>query len=120
MWRKWMAERRARRVPQQQMLDLPALAMRVSVLEDSFDKLEGQYKSLRGYVYAKKGLVGPPGEPPPGDVPPAAPVEPSGRVSTSKAPTSSGPAPESRDELRRRLTREGVFIPGKPPVHREG
>jgi hypothetical protein len=110
MWRKWVADRLLRSAPQQQQLDLQPLAMRLTVLEDRQDKLEGQYKSLRGYVYAKKGLVGPPGEPPPGDI-----VQ-----SASGGAPSASPAPSaSRDELRRMLTSTGRFIPGKPPVHRE-
>lgn len=29
------------------------------------------------------------------------------------------PKPETRDELRARMVRQGRFIPGKPPVHSE-
>lgn len=31
----------------------------------------------------------------------------------------AGEKPESRNELRARLVRQGRFIPGKPPVHQE-
>jgi len=79
----------------------------MDALETRQLRLEEQFRSLRGYVYAKKGLVGPPGEAPAGDIDAArSAVAPKGTAS-----------PESRDELRRRMVREGRFIPGQPPKH---
>jgi hypothetical protein len=86
----------------QHVLDLRE---RVDALENTVLRMDNQFRQLRGYVYAKKGLVGegaPPGPPP------AAP-------STEVSP----PQKETREQLRARLVREGRFIPGKPPVHSE-
>lgn len=66
------------------------------------ERLEGQHISLRGYVYAKKGLVGS------GEAPPAA--------EQGALPFS---APLSRDELRRQLVTSGRFVPGHAPRHQE-
>lgn len=90
-----------------QRLDL--LAEQQMILEDRQLRLDEQYRSLRGYVYAKKGLVGPAGEPPPGDR-----VLPGGE----QAPTQR-PAQMTRDELRRSLVTSGRFIPGHAPKHQE-
>jgi hypothetical protein len=52
------------------------------------ERLENQHLSLRGYVYAKKGNVGPPNIAPPG-------------AASGPTPTSTAAQPRlSRDELR--------------------
>jgi len=69
------------------------------------ERLEGQHLSLRGYIYAKKGLVGPAGAPPP---------------AAEQGPLpQSPPQPLARDELRKLLVTTGRFFPGKPPKHQE-
>lgn len=118
MWRKWLAEKRSRSVPVQQEIDLAGLQtelrnaatevkMRMTALENEFDKLHGQYKSMRGYVYAKRGAV---------ELPP----EPSAAVASATGPAvAAAAAPLTRDELRRSLVTTGRFVPGKPANHRE-
>lgn len=83
--------------------DIRALNQRIEELEDRQLRLEDQYRRLRGYVYVKKGLVGPADAPPPGEV--------------GGAATPAPPRPMSRDELRRSLVASGRFIPGQPPKH---
>lgn len=85
------------------------LRSHVESLETRMLRLEEQFRSLRGYVYAKKGIVGPPGEGPSGEISP-----PRSGVAAPQAA-----APMSRDELRRSLVTTGRFVPGKPPVHGE-
>lgn len=75
-------------------------------LSTDFERLEDQYMSLRGYVYAKKGLVGPPGEAPPGDAPPV-----------HGSPLNLATPLSERDKLRAELVRSGRFVPGQKPRH---
>jgi len=106
-WRKSVSERKAREVPHQYEIKLDELDARVSHMEE-------QVRRMRGYVYARKGLVGPPGEPMPGDdEAPAATPAPRAKA----APAA--PAVETRDDIRRRLVRTGAFVPGRPPNHGE-
>ena len=43
--------------PQDVMDALAGIQKRFSVLEDKFEMLEGQYRRMRSYVYAKKGQL---------------------------------------------------------------
>lgn len=79
--------------------DLPTLE-RLTQLEYRMDVYEGQFKTLRGYVYARKGSVGDAMDGQPSDAPSAA------------APSSVGGV--TKDELRRQLALSGRMMPGKP------
>jgi hypothetical protein len=98
-WRREKAEQVERRVPLQQQL---ALEDRMARLEHQMEVLDGQYRTLRGYVYVKKGLVGPAGEAPPGE---------------ANIPQQPQSAASSKEELRRSLVQSGRFIPGQAPKH---
>jgi|GEM_PF-3847353 len=84
------------------------LERQLSEHDENLQSLQAQHVKLRGRVYALWG------------------AEKSSETSTAApdaggAPTSSGapalPESLSRQELRRRLTQTGRFVPGKAPIH---
>lgn len=101
-WRKSVEERKQRAVPEQYEL-------RLDQLEADVEQLREQFRTLRGYVYVKKGLVGPPGEPPPGEIAPPGHkiIAPNGGTQTTLS--------ETREEFRARMVREGRLTPGRGP-----
>ena len=100
-WRRYISERKQRMVPHQYELKLDELDARLSHMED-------QLRRTRGYVYAKKGLVGGAPEYP-------LPPEPVRDHAAAEPPEE--PQPASKDEVRRQLLAQGRMVPGKPPVH---
>jgi len=109
-WRRKKAEEVDRRTPLQRELQLDervALLERTSAkLTDATEQLDQQFRALRGYVYVKKGIVGPAGSAPPGE--PEIPTPPPRAASVT-----------SKDDLRRSLVQSGRFVPGQRPIHSE-
>jgi hypothetical protein len=79
------------------------LQARLAELEARQDRLEGQFATLQGYVYAKRGIVGPGAE--------AATAHGSAGARSAAAPSSAGGV--TKDELRRQLVASGRIMPGK-------
>lgn len=105
-WRRDKAEAKERAVPKQHSLDL-----RIEELEHRQEHLEAMFRRLRGYVYVRKGMVGPPGTAPEGETD----LDP--QPQPPQAPAAPAPS-ESRDALRAKLVRDGTFVPGRPAIHK--
>lgn len=74
--------------------------LRIESLEDRIDALSAQHLKLRGRVYAIWGRED------------KAASEPNQK-------NLNGEEKLSREELRRKLTSSGRFVPGRPPIHQE-
>jgi hypothetical protein len=83
---------------------MEALELRMEALEDKQLLVLEQFRTLRGYVYAKRGIVGPDASPP------------GVRITPPNGAAVTAPASETREELKARLL-PGRFTPGKPPNH---
>lgn len=93
-WRRKKAEEIQRRAPVQHEMDF---ATRLEAIETDLLKVQQQFRQLRGYVYVRKGLVGPDGEPPPGEV----------ELPPKSAPAAPDTARMSKAELRAHLHSTG-------------
>lgn len=96
-----------RRSPDPDLVTLAQICDALRTLTSQVDRIEADQHRLRGYVYAKRGLVGPADQPPP------AATEPAG----GKTAPAGSPSVMTKAELRASMLRAGQL---NPSFHNSG